>query len=181
MTSKTNTPTTSQIHWITIQKFSHLHEAQLVESFLNSKDIQTQILDGQTISINWFWSNALQGVKLQVNDSDVQNALRYLNEADESDALSKGDLMGLTCPQCQSIDTRLLKHKQKKGIALVIAYLISIPLFFLLKEHWHCNHCHHQWTYRSPVTIWRYLIPIIVIIGLYGAIMFFIRATIGES
>lgn len=67
-------------NWITIISFTYPHEAHLVKVKLESENIVVNIKDELTAQVNNFYSNAIGGVKLQVKDSDFENAYKILLE-----------------------------------------------------------------------------------------------------
>lgn len=64
--------------WKTIASFSLPYEAQIAKSFLESEGIATMITDEHTINMDWFYSNALGGVRLNVLSGDADRASELL-------------------------------------------------------------------------------------------------------
>jgi hypothetical protein len=67
--------------WITILTFTFPHEAHLAELTLQSEGIEVLIQDELTVQVNNFYSNAIGGVKLQVQEIDVEKAYQILKDA----------------------------------------------------------------------------------------------------
>jgi len=52
----------------------------MAKSILDSAGIESFLADENVISMNWLWSNALGGVKLQVRKTDVAVASELLEQ-----------------------------------------------------------------------------------------------------
>ncbi|WP_456445070.1 putative signal transducing protein [Thiolapillus sp.] len=63
---------------VTISSFSLPHEANIAKATLESAGIPAFLADEHTIGMNWFYSNALGGVKLKVPQSFVDEAKELL-------------------------------------------------------------------------------------------------------
>jgi len=98
---------------ITIRSFSTPYEASLALAELESFDIDANLADVETIRLNWLWSNALGGVKVQVPESEVEDALGIL-AAEPSDESSDGqdELEAIACPSCGSRNTHYFLDKR---------------------------------------------------------------------
>jgi hypothetical protein len=71
---------------VTIASFCFPHEAHIARAKLESENIPVVVADEFTISMQWLYSNALGGVKIQVPPSCVQRAIEILAQ-DDSDLL----------------------------------------------------------------------------------------------
>lgn len=137
----------SDYKWVTVRSYLHVHEAQMAKSFLESYGLETLLQDQHTINIQWFYSNALGGVKLQVLAKDLDQAHQLLSEVDnKKHHLQDADLIeGPHCPKCQSTKTELLPSTSK-GWSLISFYVFHIVWPFLQKDHWFCHACQHSWS-----------------------------------
>lgn len=68
-------------NWIIIITFTYPHEAYLVKGRLESEGIEVMLKDELTTQVNNFYSNAIGGVKLLVQDSDYERAYKILVES----------------------------------------------------------------------------------------------------
>jgi hypothetical protein len=92
---------------ITIATFSQVVEAHLSEGRPESEGIECFIADEHTITMNWLYSNTIGGIKLQVQQSDVERAIEILGEEPVStdsmeDTVSEDDKP--RCQKCNSPD-----------------------------------------------------------------------------
>ena len=65
---------------VTLRQFLTVQEAVMAKSILDSAGIESFLADENVISMNWLWSNALGGVKLQVRKTDVADASELLEQ-----------------------------------------------------------------------------------------------------
>jgi hypothetical protein len=68
-------------NWITILTFTFPHEAHLAKTKLESEGFEVMIKDELTIQVDNFYSNAIGGVKLQVQETDFDAALQVLKDS----------------------------------------------------------------------------------------------------
>jgi len=65
---------------VTIRKFRDLHEAWMAKGSLDSAGIHSWLADDNMVRMDWFISNFLGGVKLQVKPEDVDAAEEILDQ-----------------------------------------------------------------------------------------------------
>jgi hypothetical protein len=68
---------------VTIGHFRDLPEALLAKGRLDSAGIECFLIDQNMVRMDWFISNLLGGIKLQVKKEDAEEALALLGEPDE--------------------------------------------------------------------------------------------------
>ncbi len=66
--------------WVTIGRYSTVHEALVVKGTLESNDVEVQLLDAETVGVDWLLSNAIGGVRVQVKEARRAVALEILAE-----------------------------------------------------------------------------------------------------
>ncbi len=86
---------------VTIIIFDFATEAQLTRAKLESEGIKAVIQDENTIAINPLYNYALGGIKLQVLEKDVDEAVKILNTVEETPWTDEND-NPVNCPHCQS-------------------------------------------------------------------------------
>ena len=127
---------------VTIGSYSTPYEANMVKSQLESAGIPVFIADEFTIGMNWLYSNALGGVKVQVPESLALEAQELL--ATEFEIPPTRDLTTATCPQCGSKNTGDFLDKRSSFFTWI---LLGFP-FFLPSNKKKCSDCDYRW--RSP-------------------------------
>jgi hypothetical protein len=128
---------------VTIRKFRDLPEALLAKGSLDSAGIPSYLLDDNMIRMDWFISNLLGGIKLQVHPEDIDAANEILNQPipDSLEIEGLGNYEQPRCPNCQSLDVTF--RELNKLVSYGSAYFgLPLPIH---KKAWYCHSCHHAW------------------------------------
>ena len=130
---------------VTIGSYSTAYEASLVRGELEAFDIDATLADENAISINWLWSNALGGVKVQVPESEVEAALGVLG-TERSDEPDGQDVRQATiCPGCGSSNTHYFLDKRGSFLTWLV---LGIPVMPAVSKRV-CAACGHKWKVPS--------------------------------
>lgn len=113
--------------WITLGRYSLPFEAHLDRSRLESEGIDTFVADEHTVNMQWMLSNAIGGVRLQVQEDDLYRARQILAE-DRSGLID--DVPETGSAQTQGTDqpvlTALSSKRRKRGFfATLLALFIG--------------------------------------------------------
>jgi|GEM_PF-365160 len=135
---------------VTVCSYRDPIDAEIAKTRLDHADIPAVILDENLASIQWLYSLAIGGVKLQVDESDLDVAVAALTE-DHSAELSPisesrmppGD--GDACPACGSLQVRYSKVRRN---AAALSLFTGVPLI-AWRRRWTCAACNHSWS-QSP-------------------------------
>lgn len=115
------------------------------------------LADEHTISMNWFYSNAIGGVKLQVPRQYIAMAQAIVDdvravEVDWSDVDPRWgeeevEVVGMKsdevlCPRCGSLEVRY--EKFSRPMVFLSILLLGIPFPFLSRQ-WTCASCELRW------------------------------------
>ncbi|PAV25798.1 putative signal transducing protein [Tamilnaduibacter salinus] len=102
--------------WVTLRRYTLPMEAHLDRGRLESEGIQAIIADEHTIHMQWLYSNALGGVRLQVDEGDVERAERVLSE-DRSDVVDESLAPGQAYRDTGEAPrlSRLARDRSRKG------------------------------------------------------------------
>lgn len=133
---------------LTIAKFRDLPEALLAKGSLESSGIECVLVEDNIVRMDWFISNFVGGIKLQVNAEDVAAATEILNQPipAEFSVEGVGDYHQPPCPRCQSLDINF--QEIYKPIAYWSAWLnVPIPV---QREAWKCRACGNEWRDAEP-------------------------------
>lgn len=123
---------------ITIASYSFPFEAHIARSRLESEEIPAFVADEHTINMQWLYSNALGGVRLQVPEEFAEVALEILNEDREQDLVEEVGVDARSCPHCGSTDTEF--HQIGRRWAFLVFLGLDFPLF-PVRDGIRCNHC----------------------------------------
>jgi hypothetical protein len=127
---------------VTIRQFRDLPEALFAKGSLESSGIECAMLDDNMVRLDWFISNLLGGVKLQVHPEDAAIAEEILSQPipDNFDVPGIGAYEQPRCPKCQSLD---VSFQEVTPAAYVSAYL-NVPIPFH-RRAWRCHSCNVEW------------------------------------
>ncbi len=128
---------------VTIKQFRDLPAALFAKGALDSAGIECWLIDENMVRLDWFISNLLGGIKLQVHAEDSDAALEILNQEipDGFDVEGVGPYEQPRCPKCGSVDITF--EAINKPLAYGSAYL-SIPLP-IPRNVWKCEACGVEW------------------------------------
>ncbi|UCH66237.1 MAG: DUF2007 domain-containing protein [Ignavibacterium sp.] len=129
----------------TAATFEYAHFAHLAKTKLESEDIECFIFDEHTSSMNWFYTNAIGGIKLKVRGEDYERASIILKEhVDDNNNFDESDEgIKLSCPSCHSDNIK--DEKFSKRFAYISILLLGFPLLFK-KRKYECKSCGLKWS-----------------------------------
>lgn len=121
---------------ITLTTFEYPFEAQVIKSKLESEGIYVFLKDELTIQIDNFLSNAIGGVKLQVFEKDVAQALELLKVYDvkiykNNEAEGFAVLFEKTTNNIPILNKVSLENRGVILIVLTIVLIVLIARFFV--------------------------------------------------
>jgi Putative prokaryotic signal transducing protein len=128
---------------VTIRQFRDLPEALLAKGSLESSGIECFLADENLVRLDWFISNFIGGIKLNVRAADAENAQKLLDEPILEGLYVQG--VGLyeqpRCPKCQSLDVNF--QELDRPIAYMSAFLrVPLPV---QRPAWRCHVCYAEW------------------------------------
>ncbi len=128
---------------VTVRKFRDLPEALLAKGSLESAGIECFLADENLVRLDWFISNFIGGIKLNVRPADEANARKLLDEPILEGLYVQG--VGLyeqpRCPKCQSLDINF--QELDRPIAYMSAFLrVPMPV---QRPAWRCHACDAEW------------------------------------
>ncbi len=141
---------------ITIATFDNTEQADLVKGRLELAGIHAFVADATVVTLNWMYSNAVGGVKVQVDDDDLHQATALLHEWN---SCSEGydSMSDYRCPGCDS--TKVEFRKVSKRFFILSLLVLGIPLAFYLPR-FHCLNCGKTWKLKPGTTIHEQADPI---------------------
>jgi hypothetical protein len=128
---------------VTIRQFRDLPEALLAKGSLESSGIECFLADDNLVRLDWFISNFIGGIKLNVRPTDAANAQKLLDEPILEGLYVQG--VGLyeqpRCPNCRSLDVNF--QELDRPIAYMSAFLrVPLPV---QRPAWRCHECDAEW------------------------------------
>lgn len=116
---------------VTVAAFSLPHEAHLARLRLDAEGIPCFVVDENIVAINWLYSNAIGGVKVQVPQSFAEQAIAVLEPgasaepAERQEPETAREDVGQRCPQCGSADVMFQKFSRR--IAFLSILFVGVP------------------------------------------------------
>ncbi len=131
--------------WVTIATFRDLPEAYLAIGKLESAAIEAYLDDEEIISMDWFWSNAMGGVKLRVHEDDADAAFDLLAMPIPAALQQEGGeaYRQPVCLRCGSLDISV--YDPVIGYRAFVLSFLAIPLPIPRMPRWKCESCGAQW------------------------------------
>ncbi len=128
---------------MTVRQFRDLPEALLAKGCVESAGIECFLGDENLVRLDWFISNFIGGIKLNVKVADAENARQILDEPILEGIYVQG--VGLyeqpRCPKCQSLDVNF--RELDRPIAYMSAFLrMPMPV---QRRAWRCHSCQAEW------------------------------------
>jgi len=126
----------------TIKTFDNPIDAHLLKTKLESEGIFCYLADENIIGVNPLLSNAVGGIKLNVPDESVEDALRIILETEDT-PISNTENQTISCPKCGS--THIFNNiNNQKGLfaklATVLSFLTSsLPIY--ANKSYLCKDC----------------------------------------
>ena len=130
---------------ITIKTFDNAISARLLKGKLESEGIKSYLFDEETVTMNPLYSDALGGIRLQVNDFDIKLAQEIIDSIENSPIVANDGSI-LTCPKCKS--TRINNnYRSMKNVKNLLAFLVSFMMMifpFYSKPVNKCKECNAE-------------------------------------
>ncbi len=127
---------------VTVGAFIMPYEADIARSLLESEKIPAFLMDYRTIYIDWLYSLALGGIKVQVHKKDFALANEIIQDAlIEGQHQAKEHSEGI-CPSCGSTKTSAAVLGRQWAVLtwLIVGMPLVLPWIRL-----RCSACRHTW------------------------------------
>jgi hypothetical protein len=118
-------------------------EALLAKGCLESAGIDSCLVDDNIVRLDWFWSDLVGGIKLEVDPKDFDVAEEILDQPipEGFDVPGIGEYQQPHCPKCQSLDVTF--QELNRPASYLTAWLrVPIPLH---RRAWRCHYCNSEW------------------------------------
>jgi hypothetical protein len=129
-------------HLVTLRTFRDLPEALLAKGSLESAGIECSLGDDNMVRLDWFYSNAIGGIKLLVDRSDLEAAEEVLTQPipEHFEVSDVGEFEQPRCPKCGSLDVNF----QESDPTAYLSLAVSLPMPFY-RRAWRCRSCKAEW------------------------------------
>jgi hypothetical protein len=136
---------------VTIRKYRDLSEAIVARAVVESSGIFCFLKDENFARLEWQISNFIGGIRLQVDEADVEATEAILSQpiVDSISIPDQPEFEQPRCPRCSSM--AISWERQGRKVALASLYLLSLPLP-RGSESWTCNACGLRWVEEDDPT-----------------------------
>lgn len=130
---------------VTVRTFDNSIEAHLLKSKLQSENIKCYLFDENIVGLNPLYNIAAGGIKLKINELDLEKASIIIHEADKATLLNDdGD--SLCCLRCNSTEiySKFKSMRGTKGFMSILVALILVvyPIYFKTVNR--CKECGYE-------------------------------------
>lgn len=119
---------------VTLRRYRDLPDALLAKGSLESAGIRAYVIDDNMVRMDWFISNAIGGMRLQVHEEDQETAEAILSQPIPEVLQVEGGepYQQPACPKCGSLD---------------VSYRDLLRAVFTGEDRvaWTCRKCEHRW------------------------------------
>jgi hypothetical protein len=123
-------------------------EAHLIRCRLEAEGVEAFVADEHIVSLQWLYSAAVGGVKVQVHAGDADRARAILDasrvQRSDSARFVTDDLRAPRCPDCGSLD---VQQRFSRRVTFASSLLLGFPLPWALRRS-RCRSCSARW--RTP-------------------------------
>lgn len=131
---------------VTLQRFQDLPAAHLARGLLESAGIHAWLQDDNLVRMDWFYANAIGGIRLQVDRADAEEARKILEQPMPAtiDLGAGAAFAQPQCPQCGSMEIGIEKDNPSRGVSLaaLAAFALPVPAG---SSVWRCDACGARW------------------------------------
>ncbi len=136
---------------MTVASYSFPYEAQIARARLEVDGIQAYVADEHTITMQWLYSDALGGVKVQVKPQDLSRARMILAEDLSADTMIVADdeapIQTIRCDACGSVE--LEPYSVGVRSAFLMFLFMQFPLW-PFRHSMRCRDCGEVGRYTEP-------------------------------
>lgn len=125
---------------VTIATYEKAEEARLAQCVLEGSGIGAFVEGDLLVDVAWIYSNAIGGVKVQVDPADVERATNVLAQAKMTVVPSSTEIP--RCPECES--QKVEYQRWSPTVFFLSLLLLGLPLPFL-KRKYQCLDCLSSW------------------------------------
>jgi hypothetical protein len=133
---------------VILRSLLNVAEAFLAKSVLDSAGIECFLYDENVVRMNWFWLNAVRGVKVIVREENVGAGADLLGQSrPEVFETDDGKYVQPRCPNCQSLDVSFQELIRSVAYGSLAGFWLVkiVPPIPLKRLGWKCHACSHAW------------------------------------
>ncbi len=130
----------------TVARFREGYEAHIAKGLLELHGIPATVIDEHIVAMNWLYSLAVGGVKLQVEDEHADKAREILEKDYSADLeqVHESEFSPTPKDTCQKCHSDSVSPNRYSLWWLFPSLAFTMPIFFRRKNY-RCNACGHRW------------------------------------
>lgn len=130
---------------VTVKTYDNLIEAHLMTAKLESEGVQSYLFDAEIVGLNPIYSAAVGGIKVKVNQQDLEKVKLIYKELEEKPYTDDNNQV-VACPNCEStsIIPGFKTFKSVKGVLAIIASFLFVLYPPYYKTVYKCRDCAHE-------------------------------------
>ena len=128
---------------VTVGAYSMPWQADIARATLEAEDIPAFLADANMVSMNWLYSNAIGGIRVEVPEEFAEQAIKVLSSQSESiDDLPAEEEDAIICPKCGKKNVTIVREGRRW--AFLSWLLVGFPMFYPPKKY-QCVDCSKTW------------------------------------
>ena len=129
--------------FVVLQSFENYIDAHIILGRMEEEGIKCWLKDENTVTVTPFFNNAVGGIKLMVDKTQLEKANELLNQF-QQEKKSK-----LACPHCGSHNIELITSGKPLNLLGAISTWLAGNYAISAKNVWHCFNCNKE--FKEPV------------------------------
>lgn len=126
---------------VTIARYDFPHEAHIARSLLDSEGIPCFVADEHTVNMNWLYTFAMGGVRVQVPAQFAEQANLILAEDRSGDLPAEEPEKAHGCPKCGAGEMGY--YLKGKRLAYLMFIFLQFPLW-RVQPAYRCGACGYE-------------------------------------
>jgi ribosomal protein L37AE/L43A len=128
---------------VVLQSFDNYIDAHILLGRMEEEGIRCWLKDENTVTVTPFFNNAVGGIKLMVDKTQLEKASELL------DQFQQQKRSRLTCPLCGSHNIELVAARKPLNLLGPIATWLTGSYAISTENVWHCFNCDKE--FKEPV------------------------------
>jgi len=128
---------------VVVRQYRDVTAAMVGKTELDSAGIECVLYDDNLVRLDWFYSNAIGGVKLVVQENDKEQAESVLgqNTVEKFEVDGVGEYSQEHCPKCNSTD---VSYDELRRVVVGVGLFFGLPIP-ARRRGWTCHVCGNRW------------------------------------
>lgn len=131
---------------VTVARYRDLPEALLAQGMLEAAGIPCRLMDDNIVRMDWFWSNMVGGIRLQVDGDEADEAIELLASPIPDELPGPDEASHFHQPACPKRGSLDIAHDtRRQWLSIAMLYFTALPIPLSQSKAWHCWDCGAYW------------------------------------